>query len=730
MRGAGRVQSALGIFSIFFGAVVIAAGFAGDVGAGNKGWDGRSSRNYGNTSNFGREAARRQQAEMERQRREQERAQKSQARETQQVQQKPANMGSAGQWQQPRQQQMPEPGKNALSPSAAAAGPAVGAGGDPQAKAGPDGNGKSVEETSKETDDSDDDWTLNDAERRVRTIDRERNQDFAKAQRQHEELLRKERAREDRIRERAFRQRQLDPKPVNRLPPPEPTKQPTPIVPVAVEKPSRPAANDADPNKEPRRRPLEFFDAPPTRASHLGMGRNAGEGNPGPRAPSGEPEGAPPSVVTGAVPPVTIAVPAPASEALSGAVLPPVGAVVAPLGTLVVSGLSSVELAAAKAKGFTVGDDIDLKGAGTKVRRVSARGLTDAELERELHKMAPFSQALPNHEYSIFLGTIGESEDASRKVSPASSQPCPEKTCFGSQLIKWNSALASCTKNVKIGIIDTSFDVDHPAFKRLNPVQGEFLGDERPSGFDWHGTAVLALLAGDPHSGTPGLVPDATFLLATAFRSDAAGNATTDTLNLLRALDWLDQLDVDVVNMSFSGPKDPSLAKAIDRMSKKGVVFVAAAGNMGPTGSPSYPAAYPNVVAVTAVNRNGVGYKNANRGSYIDVAAPGVDILTALPDAKQGYRTGTSFAVPFVTAILAAEVGAIGQSGRRPADPLDYVPKQDLGPPGRDPIYGAGLALAPSRCGARSDAVAQGEPGAGAWSAGTTLFKAGAAFAP
>jgi hypothetical protein len=340
---------------------------------------------------------------------------------------------------------------------------------------------------------------------------------------------------------------------------------------------------------------------------------------------------------------------------------------------------------------------------------------------------------MANHTYNIFTGDPADGGTVSvlpggdkPKETAASAGPCSKETCFGRDLIKWNAALRSCTKDVRIGLIDTSFDLSHPAFKKLKAVRKEFIPGAKPSHDDWHGTAILSLLAGDPDSGTPGLVPDATFFLATAFESDAAGNASADTARLLEALDWLDRLGVDVVNMSFSGPQDPAIALAIERMSLKGVVFVAAAGNMGPTAPPSYPAAYPHVIAVTAVNRNGETYRSANRGSYIDMAAPGVDIVTALPEGKQGYRTGTSFAAPFVTAILAVRASSGIVEGTE-QHLIEQIAVQDLGVEGRDSIYGVGLALAPSKCPQRVDLVARGPaPSSRAWSKRTKLIRAGA----
>jgi hypothetical protein len=293
--------------------------------------------------------------------------------------------------------------------------------------------------------------------------------------------------------------------------------------------------------------------------------------------------------------------------------------------------------------------------------------------------------------------TVSVLPGAERRREAASAAPCPGDTCFGRSLIKWDPSLVACTKDVRIGVIDTSFDLSHPAFKRLRVVRKEFVDGVGPSEEDWHGTAILSLLAGDPDSGTPGLVPDATFLLATAFRGDAAGNGSTDTARLVEALNWLDTLDVDVVNMSFAGPPDAAIAAVIERMSLKGVLFASAAGNNGPTAPPGYPGANPQVIAVTAVDRDGNIYRNANRGGYIDIAAPGVDVLTALPGGKQGLQTGTSFAVPFVTAILATRAASGMVEGTEELL-LDRIAARDLGSPGRDPVYGIGLALAPAQC--------------------------------
>ena len=122
------------------------------------------------------------------------------------------------------------------------------------------------------------------------------------------------------------------------------------------------------------------------------------------------------------------------------------------------------------------------------------------------------------------------------------------------------------------------------------------------------------------------------------------------------------------------------------------MTIVAAVGNDGADAAPRYPAALGNVIAVTAVDADGQIYRKAVRGPYVDVAAPGVDIYAA-----GRFVSGTSMAVPFVTARIAADPDLY------PA-PTASIRKQlsasarDLGLPGRDTVYGAGLVLAKPGC--------------------------------
>src|SRR5204862_4088911 len=99
-----------------------------------------------------------------------------------------------------------------------------------------------------------------------------------------------------------------------------------------------------------------------------------------------------------------------------------------------------------------------------------------------------------------------------------------------------------------------------------------------------------------------------------------------------------------VINMSFAGPYDPMLQVAMKNARAKGVVLIAASGNLGPNSAPLYPAADPNVIAVTATDQNDQLFSMAVRGPHVAVAAPGVDVVVPAPDATDQLTTGTSVA--------------------------------------------------------------------------------------
>ncbi len=343
-------------------------------------------------------------------------------------------------------------------------------------------------------------------------------------------------------------------------------------------------------------------------------------------------------------------------------------------------------------------------GNGPVTRLHAPPGMDAVHGQQLLNKELPGHRFELNKVYRLYRAAMREDGGRKQPAQPSAAAPCPAERCFAREVIQWHDKLSVCARGLKVGIIDTAIDLSHPAFKDRHIQTGSFAPDRGAAAPDWHGTGVLALLAGSPSGGTPGLVPDAEFFAASVFFTEENGAMAADTVGLIKALNWLAANGVKIVNMSFAGPSDDLVREKIEELSGKGMIFVAAAGNEGPLAEPSYPAAYPQVIAVTAVTKDMRNYRYANRGGHIDVAAPGVEIWTAVPGGKEGFHSGTSFAAPHVTAILALLPRDNPAANKN--EILDGLPVVDLGTPGRDPVYGRGLLVAPSFCTPPNETVA------------------------
>ncbi|MEO9341165.1 S8 family serine peptidase [Mesorhizobium sp. SB112] len=256
----------------------------------------------------------------------------------------------------------------------------------------------------------------------------------------------------------------------------------------------------------------------------------------------------------------------------------------------------------------------------------------------------------------------------------------------------------ACLKPQRIGLIDTAINAEHAvlANARLEVLDlGE--GIDAPSG-EQHGTAVAALLVGAPDSRVPGLLPGTELVAVDAFQRFRKSTDIANVYDLVRALDLLIGRDIKVVNLSLTGPENQVLERAVRAAVSRGTILIAAAGNDGPNAKPVYPAAYQDVIAVTAVDKARNPYRRAVQGDHIDIAAPGVGVWTAASISGARQKSGTSFAAPFVTAAVSILLAA------RPGLSLAEVEAElmksadDIGKPGRDPIYGWGLLNARKLC--------------------------------
>jgi subtilisin family serine protease len=245
-------------------------------------------------------------------------------------------------------------------------------------------------------------------------------------------------------------------------------------------------------------------------------------------------------------------------------------------------------------------------------------------------------------------------------------------------------------RGVTVAVIDSGVDVEHPALKRANIAFIE-ASDGAIKDPDQHGTAITGIIAGK--GDVNGIAPAAQILAIRAFAPERLGGApVTTSLALARSTDTAVARGAKVVNMSFAGPRDPLLISLIDAAYDRGVVFIAAAGNQGPSAPPAYPAAYEKVIGITATDEDDGLYDMANRGAYVSVAAPGVDILVPVTGQGLDYMSGTSFAAAHISGIAALLIERNPRLGPDDVREILLEAAHDLGKTGRDEEFGAGLA--------------------------------------
>jgi len=238
------------------------------------------------------------------------------------------------------------------------------------------------------------------------------------------------------------------------------------------------------------------------------------------------------------------------------------------------------------------------------------------------------------------------------------------------------SAAAEAGAALRIGLIDEALRPG-PELRDMPITSRACAGAPPPEG---HGTAVATVLRRSALG------------LGRQIRLHAAdmscGHGAVDAI--AGALNWMDAELIPVVNISMVGPHNRVLAAVVASFLGKGHLLVAAVGNDGPAAPPLYPAAYPGVVGVTAVDEQGQVLIEAGRGEHVAFAALGIADIDTGTGRPRRWR-GTSFAAPIVTAALAARLPAPDR--RSAAEAVTSLARSacDLGEPGRDRIYGHGL---------------------------------------
>lgn len=322
---------------------------------------------------------------------------------------------------------------------------------------------------------------------------------------------------------------------------------------------------------------------------------------------------------------------------------------------------------AAEARGFRIIETTRLGALDSSMTRLAVPpGMSAGDavaLMRQIDASGSYDLA---HYYGAQFGTAGGDDEG---VAQSSTTP---------GAIAVTRAIQPIAPRLRVGMIDTAV-VDHPLLLGIRLTARNFGTAAHPTD---HGTAVASVLAGD---GVGQIVS------ANVFRGQGDRQYTSPDA-IVRALAWLVEQGVTVINISLAGPRNIVLDQLIARAQADGHIIVAAAGNGGPTAPPAYPAALPDVVAVTAVDTRGRIYRQANQGSYVRFSALGVAVPVAAPGGGTAPRTGTSFASPHV----AAQLGRCAlRSTRAPSRCVSQLESQavDLGATGRDPVYGVGVIL-------------------------------------
>lgn len=236
----------------------------------------------------------------------------------------------------------------------------------------------------------------------------------------------------------------------------------------------------------------------------------------------------------------------------------------------------------------------------------------------------------------------------------------------------------------RIGLIDDGVDTTHAVFRDIVIHRHGCSGTPAPA---VHGTAVASLMIGRS-ARFHGAAPGSELYAADVYCGLPTGGAVDAVAD---ALAWLVREQVPVINVSLVGPPNAMLESVVRMVIARGHVIVAAVGNDGPAASPLYPASYPDVVGVTAVDARQRVLLEACRGNQVKFSAPGADMSAANPAQRYAMVRGTSFASPIVAGLLAEALHAPdkGAADRAVADLAAHA--VDLGAPGRDPVYGFGL---------------------------------------
>jgi subtilisin len=243
---------------------------------------------------------------------------------------------------------------------------------------------------------------------------------------------------------------------------------------------------------------------------------------------------------------------------------------------------------------------------------------------------------------------------------------------------------------IRVAVIDTGIDSKHQDLSANFAGGVSFVPGESYMDVNGHGTHVAGTIGASHNgSGVVGVAPNCNLYAVKALNRYGQGNYSW----IISAIIWCVRQRIDVINMSLGGP-DPvqALQNACDFAYKNNVFIVAAAGNSGPSDDTvNYPARYDSVISVSSIDASGNIANTSSRGQQVDLAAPGVNILSTLPGNRYGHKNGTSMAAPHVTGAAALAISSHRFTRAETIRTILLQTADNLGIPGRDNEYGHGL---------------------------------------
>lgn len=258
---------------------------------------------------------------------------------------------------------------------------------------------------------------------------------------------------------------------------------------------------------------------------------------------------------------------------------------------------------------------------------------------------------------------------------------------FGSTALEWLGAAdrpSNWGSDIKVAVLDSGVR-PHPALTGVSIQSIDLMGGSKDGDYSGHGTAVASLLAGSAE-GILGVAPGVQVLDIRILDASGRGDTFTLAQGILRAAD----MGAQVITLSLGTYGDSPLVRdAVDYALARNIAIVAAAGNDG-YANLSYPARYPGVIAVGAVDATGLVAPFSNTGQSLAITAPGTALTAAWPNGQAIAFSGTSAAVPLVSGAIAYVLADERYLTPSAAASIVLQNADESGQPGADPAYGQG----------------------------------------